>query len=205
MLSVYYFWRGTRDYRGCAWEWRKGFWGSVNWRSVWFFWREACTEEVWTWKGVILLALSHCASGRCCTAHCIFQLQFQPSNHCKPLWDLISLEDPCSWGQNICTKDFWEDGKDLALKKSETPHAHSHHIEKCSSHNTVFTPWRIWSLYHDNVDPIKISLSSASSSKWIRVCALVSWFFPTLSVSRPDSSFTLLRSKNYGCPLLQIK
>ncbi len=67
-------------------------------------WREAGGDEVWTWKGVILLALSHWASGRCCTAHCIFQLQFQPSDHCKPLCDLISLEDPCSWASSFAPK-----------------------------------------------------------------------------------------------------
>jgi len=51
--------------------------------------REACGDEVWTWMGEILMAVSHRASGQCCTAHCIFQLQFQPSDHCKPLCDLM--------------------------------------------------------------------------------------------------------------------
>lgn len=52
-------------------------------------WREAGGHKVRTWTGEILLALSYRASGRCCTAHCIFQLQFQPSDHCKPLCDLM--------------------------------------------------------------------------------------------------------------------
>ncbi len=98
-LSGYYFWRRTRDYRGCAWEWRKEFWDLLCDLLEGSRW-----DEVWTWKGVILLALSHWASGRCCTAHCIFQLQFQPSDHCKPLCDLISLEDPCSWASSFAPK-----------------------------------------------------------------------------------------------------
>lgn len=51
--------------------------------------REACGDEVWTWMGEIFMVLSHRASGQCCTAHCIFQLQFQPSDYCKPLCDLM--------------------------------------------------------------------------------------------------------------------
>lgn len=142
------------DYRGCAWEWGKVF-GCCKLKINVIYLREAGGDKVCTWMGEILLALSHRASGRCCTAHCIFQLQFHPSDHCKPLCDLMfaSLRQILAVGTSSFAPKLSEKMERTWLCKRVRQSLVSKHTRRHTTRHikkvlkpVLFTHWGRWSL-----------------------------------------------------------